>query len=542
MKRTISDWMIHAAATADPTEVDACVDAGLAEATSCFDFRTLLRGVRELPLVSTARVDAIARRTLELAAVERDVWGFRDVAAVRATRGDTTGARAALEACAEAFLEPGAEVPVRGYQWVLLGQGFAETSADHAGLRRCLEAGRDMARAHDSADDLCSVATEWATRVDRDEGRGLLLEAEQMAGNGSARPWTLANAWHALSDAAAVRRVLGTALREAGSCDDALHVAHAWASHGEPDEVRRALDRAEALATTAAEWLMLGETALDAKAGADRVRRAVERAETLAEDDETRSRVASAYHRWLDDPDAAARVGPRGVRPEALRPRVRALAGWESSAADLFDALRARATVETLTNIAAADYGMDADKHLAALRDFCETGLVPRTLGWEPHEVLALTRWSSGEHVRHLERALSCTLLCLVPSDLDELVTNGPILAESCLELGPDVSHLAERFFAWCAETEPEVDEGDPIGPGDPVALILLFLMRVASAPEDPRLEALAERLTGGLASVRDWIDGSMRSDLWTDLIDRLLVPRRAEHPPTARVLAGLGR
>jgi hypothetical protein len=125
--------------------------------------------------------------------------------------------------------------------------------------------------------------------------------------------------------------------------------------------------------------------------------------------------VARAFKVLLDDDAAAARIGPRGVRPDALRTRVQALEGWESSASALFDDLRARATDETLEAIAAADYGMDFEKHLTALRDICGSGLVPRELAWEPHEVLALTRWSTGEHVDHVSRALACVLLCLSP-------------------------------------------------------------------------------------------------------------------------------
>lgn len=539
LRPTLADWLTHARAATEPVEVARCVEAAIGQAQSCHDWRTLLRGVAGISLASSERVAAIARRTLERATAERDVWGFRDVANARATRlGDVSGARAALEAGEAAFRER-----ARGYEWVLLGQGFVETLNEDDGMRRCLEAGRDHARAEKNADDLCSIATEWAKRRNRDEGIALLEEAEALASNGSASPWTLANAWRSVGDAEAVQRVLGAALVRATSVDAALHVASAWASHQErprplapiEEHLRSALAHAETLATSADDALKIAEAAFDAGVDEAFVRRAVERALALAgDDDDLRGRVSWAYREWLGDPEAAARVGPRGVRPEDLRLRVRALPDWESSASGLFDHLRAQATVDALTHIANADYGMDAEKHLSALRDICETGLIPRTLRWEPHEVLALTRWSSGETVNHLERALCCTLLCLAPGDVDELATNGPILAESCLALGAEAIQQAARFFAWLAETEQD----EPA-----LALLLLFLLRCASAPDDTRLEALAAQVTespDALETVHASIAGSMSSDLWTDLIARILGPHR-EGPP-ARVLQALGR
>src|SRR5262249_50294634 len=137
----------------------------------------------------------------------------------------------------------------------------------------------------------------------------------------------------------------------------------------------------------------------------------------------------------------------------------------------------------------------------------CETGLVPKSLPWHPREVLELTRWSAGEDTEHLDRALSCVLLCLAPSDSD-LLTNGAILAESCLALGPHPAQLAEEFFAWYSETEEfddyqddEDDEDDEDqdeyeGYEKVTSLFLLFLLRATIAPDDPRLDALARMLT----------------------------------------------
>jgi hypothetical protein len=562
MKRTIPDWLSHASAATDPGEMDRCVVAATAQAASSYDWRTLLRGLADLGGAARSRLAEAADRTLEHAERERDVWCFRDVATVRKTHlDDELGARAALETCARVFEEPatdalgpaaellGQQEFARGYEWVLLGEGFLQTLNDMAGMSRCLERGRDRARAQGNADDMCSIATAWAKHVDRDAGAALLADAEAMAKNETANPWTLANAWRSLDDQEGVRRVLDRALQKANSFDDALHVAHAWASHGAVDETRAALARAEELATTASDWLEIAESAFDAHLEDGSLRRAVERADALADDDESRSRVSSAYHHWLHDDEAAARIGPRGLRPEALRPRVRELAGWETSASGLFDWLRARATLDVLTHIATADYATSVEKHLAALVDICGTGLIPKHLEWEPHEVLALTRWSVGEEVDHVERALSCTLLCLAPRDLDELVTNGPILAESCLALGNEPSHLAERFFAWRSETEdsaPEPGEDDDDGPEQAFALLLLFLLRSATMPTDPRLSPLAdmivEHATYKPETLAEWIRDSMKAELWDDLFDRILEPLRGPHPHVARLLRALGR
>jgi hypothetical protein len=75
-----------------------------------------------------------------------------------------------------------------------------------------------------------------------------------------------------------------------------------------------------------------------------------------------------------------------------------------------------------LVEIARADYGLDADAHLAALRTIRDEGVVPAPLGWEPKEVLELVRWSQPgespgdqppEAVRreHWMRAFCCAVL-----------------------------------------------------------------------------------------------------------------------------------
>lgn len=58
---------------------------------------------------------------------------------------------------------------------------------------------------------------------------------------------------------------------------------------------------------------------------------------------------------------------------------------------------RARVDRAMLVEISEADYGSDQEEHLAALERIWTGGEVPAPMAWEPHEVLALTRWSEPE-------------------------------------------------------------------------------------------------------------------------------------------------
>jgi len=81
-------------------------------------------------------------------------------------------------------------------------------------------------------------------------------------------------------------------------------------------------------------------------------------------------------------------------------------------------------TDEMLRTIADADYGMNIDAHLAALRRI-HAGEIWAPLAWEPREVLELVRWSEPNdpnshwnpkmmgHTGHLQRAFACTALLL---------------------------------------------------------------------------------------------------------------------------------
>lgn len=248
---------------------------------------------------------------------------------------------------------------------------------------------------------------------------------------------------------------------------------------------------------------------------------------------------------------SSAKRGPRCVRPEALRPQLRVLDGWSSSASALFDWIRGRVPPELLREIAEGDYGCKADEHFAALREVCGSGLVPSSPTWVPFEVARLYRWRDAGAVDHIGRALSCLLLLLVPDSepTEPVMTTGPVLAESCLALGSEATRLGEQYFAWAAETEelPSAQEHDEYGfarADQPTALLLLFLLRAATDPGDVRLDSLSRELAEN-GSFELWRVGfemanSTSARLWSRLVPRVLEPLLSAHPPVARVLGGL--
>jgi hypothetical protein len=129
----------------------------------------------------------------------------------------------------------------------------------------------------------------------------------------------------------------------------------------------------------------------------------------------------------------------------------------------LLDLLRARIDDSMLLEIARADYGMDADEHLAAVRAIRDTGAVPAPMGWVPQEVLELIRWSepgdpewkpgsTGER-GHLMRAFACAALLRAAAEPENALDgeNATLaqLVASTLVLGEDAQEAAARFLVW---------------------------------------------------------------------------------------------
>jgi hypothetical protein len=535
MERTVFDWLDRARGCVDASEVDRCLDEAAALARRGYEWCTILAALGDLPGVAPRKVAALADQTLECAVGSGEVWGFCQVATVRADMlDDEVGARRALQAGVDTFRRR----DTTAMEWAQLADGFAETLDDLPGARRCLAEGRDAALRERDADDLANIAATLNKLGDRPAAVAVAAEAEALLGDDFHAVWSVANVWHEIEPAASIR-LLTAATERVYAAGDACVLALACHSHEDGAGTDRALARGRELAVTAEDWYEIASTSRDTGRGASAVRAALDRAAAAVADDVTRQRIAAAYHGWLSDAETAARIGPRGVRPESLRVARRSLPGWHSTPAPLFDWLRARISPETLDRIAEANYGADIEDNHAALLDIVSTGLVPHRLLWHPREVIALTRWSNGENVDHVERAWCCTLLCL---DGDDLENVAPGLIESCLALGGTVPEFAEQLLAWVCETDETVPAPGGGAAWPTLALYALLLLRAAQAPADPRVARLVSMILdsdpGQPGSLFRW---SQLTDLWNELGERILVPLRPTRPDVDRVLHAVG-
>jgi hypothetical protein len=128
----------------------------------------------------------------------------------------------------------------------------------------------------------------------------------------------------------------------------------------------------------------------------------------------------------------------------------------------LLDVSRRQIDDGMLDEIAAADYGIDADRHLAALRPIRDTGTVPQPMGWHPGEVLELIRWSEPENAArkpgatgrrgHQMRAFACAVLLRAAAEggdtSSEEATLGQCLA-SAKVLGQEMNDAVAGFLTW---------------------------------------------------------------------------------------------
>jgi hypothetical protein len=180
---------------------------------------------------------------------------------------------------------------------------------------------------------------------------------------------------------------------------------------------------------------------------------------------------------------------------------------FDPAANVLLDLLRKQVDDAMLQEIAEADYGMEADGNLEALRCIRDRGEVPAPMQWEPKEVLELIRWSEPDDpnwqpgatgVRgHWMRAFACAALLrgaaepandgyLVNSEND---TVAQLLASASV-LGPDVQMATARFLAWRI---PQLEVGErPL-----FAFGLLFLATLLNGDRFPEHQ---------IASLADWV------------------------------------
>lgn len=173
----------------------------------------------------------------------------------------------------------------------------------------------------------------------------------------------------------------------------------------------------------------------------------------------------------------------------------------------LMRAISAHVTNEMLECISQADYGCDADAHLAALRELRSTGLLPQDPGWVPMEVLELIRWSEPEDPEwkpgrtgefgHWIRAFSCAAILRGEHEPWNYTYNDGSTDSTTIQLvlsldalPVDLKREAARNFAWL------ILRSDPEGKNDSIReyglALLWFALQLEPAVADEDLIELA--------------------------------------------------
>lgn len=229
----------------------------------------------------------------------------------------------------------------------------------------------------------------------------------------------------------------------------------------------------------------------------------------------------------------------------------------------LLDLLRPRVDDGMLREIARADYGVDEDAHLAALRGIRDAGEVPAPMAWEPKEVLELIRWSQPEDPDwkpgatgrrgHLMRAFACAALLRAAAEpendgyFDGENATLAQLVDSALVLGGDVREAAARFLTW-RTPRMGVDEERPFFAF--ALLVLAVLLRGGRLPDAALADAAAwvvaeeaEERTAPCArlppNAGGWLLGltlfDARDAVWRALAERLIREAEVIPPGAAR-------
>lgn len=190
------------------------------------------------------------------------------------------------------------------------------------------------------------------------------------------------------------------------------------------------------------------------------------------------------------------------------------LKSFDPDSEELLDRLLPKIDDWMLLEIARADYGQDAEKHLAPLKLFRDSRQLP-VLDWHPGEVLELIRWSEPEDPNwkpggqgtygHLLRAFACAML-LRSYEREENKHHWHSFNETAVQLADSLRALdgeflpsGVKFFAWCVGSLGPLHEDRFERPFLGLALLTLAL-------HDPRIsDAL-------IVSLCRWIDAEVQS------------------------------
>jgi hypothetical protein len=163
---------------------------------------------------------------------------------------------------------------------------------------------------------------------------------------------------------------------------------------------------------------------------------------------------------------------------------------------------------EMLEWISAANYALDADKHLVALRQLRDTGTFPDELHWFPMEVLELIRWSEPEdpawkpggtgEFGHCMRAFSCAAILRAEHEpynysYNDGSTDATViqLILSLCALSVDFNSQALKHFSWLllhSKPEGRNDQARVYGMG-----LLWFALQLDPPMPDATLLSLAQ-------------------------------------------------
>jgi len=162
---------------------------------------------------------------------------------------------------------------------------------------------------------------------------------------------------------------------------------------------------------------------------------------------------------------------------------------------------------EMLEEIAAADYGLEKERHLLVLRQVRETGTFPPDMHWFPMEVMELIRWSEPEdpawkpgrmgELGHWMRAFSCAAILRAEHEPYNYLHNHGSTDSTLIQmilslrvLPVDINSHAAKFFAWLMlNSEPEGRDNRVCSYG---IGLFWFALRLNPPPSDETLISLA--------------------------------------------------